>query len=403
MIAFSLFFTATCSLKPIVIVPGAMRSRLFLNSTRKYNWYCPANENKHLAWLSTLNFVPPYLSCYMDYFALDYDNETGNAISKEGVTVWPDSFGGLNSVRGTGPVIFKYHFYQYLQRFITQLEKKGYKEQQNIFAAPYDFRKGVAHLGSYYDDLKALIEKAYENNNQQKVHIFCHSLGGYVSHTFLSEKTTHEWREKYIDGITMSAPSLSGSGTALVSTWRRTFPYVSMLKIGVISRFIESLGMFHIHIPNSFYYQNETLVITENNTRVTGKDIIPELKNHFKYEEGRLIAEKNLEYTSRPHKELDVRTTIIYNSGIKTTTGVDMTKGLFGKLIKMEGDGLVGSAGLKWVCNNWQNVTCHDFNSSSIKYIHQLLPRTQDALDRYFDSIFEGNVPPDVMQSNQDL
>lgn len=397
----SLLFTLSFSekLKPIVLIPGAMRSRLEVNSTRDTISYC-SHKNKNLAWLNVFSFVPPFINCFFDYFALDYDEEKGISHSKENVSIKPQgNFGELDNIIGTGPKIFGLRLFGYLNKFIDRLKEIGYVEKQNLFAAPYDWRLGVAHLGEYFDNLRKLVENAYTLNGNTKVHLFSHSLGGWVIYVFLTEKTTPEWRQKYIDAVTLSAPSWSGSGTALSGFVRHTLPFVPFYKTDRLRDFIDSLGMYHIHLPSSFYYENDTLVVKKDGQNIKGKDVIKYIKSVFS-EKHFKMAEANFNLTSKPHKPLDVPTNIAYNSGIKQTMGYDLKHG---KSIQMEGDGLVGSKGLDWVCKNWNkaDLRCHKFNSSSLKFIHQLLPRSKEATDVYLDMIFNGKVPKPAKTTNK--
>lgn len=391
---FAFFAIFSFSLKPIILIPGAMRSRLEANSTRHYSWYCPKSLANKLSWLDIFSFVPPYINCYLDYFALDYDPTTKSSVSKENVTINVPGFGSLDNIMGTGPSIFGYRLFKYMDKIIARLQQRGYKEGQNLFGAPYDWRLGVAHLGKYYDNLIKLIEHAYEINQNTKVHLFSHSLGGWVIYVLLTEKTTPEWRQKYIDGVTMSAPSWSGSGTALSGLVRHTLPFVPFYKTEILTDFINSLGMFHIHAPNSFYYENDTLLITKDGKKYKGNEYLQYIREILP-EKYRLMAEANFKLTEKPHKPLDVPTNIVYNSGIHLTTGMDMSKGIFGTPIMMEGDGLVGSKGLDWVCNNWnkKDLRCYNFNSSKLIYIHQMLPRSSKSVDVYMSMIFGEPLP----------
>ena len=51
----------------------------------------------------------------------------------------------------------------------------------------------------YYTALKQLVEQMYKENNNTKVTLVAHSLGGPVSLYFLTSIVTQEWKDTYID------------------------------------------------------------------------------------------------------------------------------------------------------------------------------------------------------------
>lgn len=389
-----LLHVSSCSKNPIILIPGSFRSKIYVNSTREQPWYCSKSKQNHLAWISPTNFIPPNLNCYLDYFKLEYDTVSKKVTNATNTSVFNKDFGGVSDVYGTGFEFYGTPVFTYFGKIIERFNDEGYVVKESIFGAPYDWRLGIAHLGSYFDNLKDLVEEAYEKNNQTKVSLFCHSLGCFISHTFLSEKTEASWREKYIKCIVMCAPSFSGAGTALQTIIRGSFPFIPFIKTNTIKEFVYSLGTCHIHIPNSKYYEDDVLYFSENGTYYTGRNIsiaVKEIlgKKYYK------IAKPNLEYTKERLSQMDVPTYIFYNSAIKTTAGADMRRiPIYGESIKYAGDGLVLSKGIDWACNNWNQslVKCHDFNSTRLKHYHQVLPHTQEIMDNLLSIVINGTL-----------
>ena len=70
---------------------------------------------------------------------------------------------------------------------IKILEKIGYKVKENLFGAPYDFRKilNEEYLDLYFKMLKDLIELSSEKNKKPAI-IFSHSLGGPIFSLFIN-------------------------------------------------------------------------------------------------------------------------------------------------------------------------------------------------------------------------
>ena len=87
--------------KPIILIPGAMRSKIFVNSTRKYSWYCPSETKDKQMWLNIFNFVPPYINCFFDSFTLDYNEEKDKPVDPVNVSSKIKDFGGLFSIKNT--------------------------------------------------------------------------------------------------------------------------------------------------------------------------------------------------------------------------------------------------------------------------------------------------------------
>jgi hypothetical protein len=82
---------------------------------------------------------------------------------------------------------------------------------------------------------------------------------------------------------------------------------------------------------------------------------------------------------------LDVQTNILYNSGIQTSLGLNLTSWRgFGTQIYAAGDGLVGSAVIDWVCGNWKvdkGLRCHDLKSPKMKHVDKNLVFSEDTID----------------------
>jgi lecithin-cholesterol acyltransferase len=304
---------------------------------------------------------------------VDFDEHNSSLRNRDRVTLFADDFGGVSGIRGTGITVFGIPVPPYFHFIISRFEKLGYKIGRDLFGAPYDWRFGAAQPESYFDNLKNLIEQAYQTNNHS-VSILAHSLGCQITHLLLTEKTTAEWRQKYINTTTYIAPSWSGSGTSFNTLWRIQSGVFAMLNLRQITEFARSLGTLHIHIPHQLGYANKTLFEDEEGNNFTGKDLVGILVKHGKLDEKSLrIAEGNFAFLRKWPVVPDVNVTILYNSGMKTPIGLSLKSSRrFGKQIYGPGDGLVGSAVIEWVCQNWgTGVKCHDVKSPKGKYSHK--------------------------------
>lgn len=377
---------------PFLIIPGAMGSRLSINTTRQPHWFCPASlENVHI-YLRVRDLFPPFLSCMLDYWTLDYDEETQTLASHPNSTLWAEDFGGVDGIRGIGPEVFGHYLPVYYEKYIKSFELVGYKIRKDIFSAPYDWRFGAEQPQSYYDALKGLIEHAYELNGKTKVALMSHNLGGIIMEVFLSEKTTPEWRAKYIHSGTYVAPSWSGSGQSFFALYRQRFPFVHFT-FDSLKEFVSSLGSFHAQIPNAIAYSNTTLVIGPDGKNYTGADIPKIIREHGKLTPKQLkMAEINFKYQNRLPKTPDYDVNILYNSGVRTPLGLkfkdwdDVGAPIYGR-----GDAMVGARVIDWACEHWKtngkSLRCRDVRSDDRLYHHRYLIKTPEMIQQVRDWI----------------
>jgi lecithin-cholesterol acyltransferase len=316
---------------------------------------------------------------------VDIDDETHTLRGRPNVTLTPDDWGGLNGIRGTGPSLFGITVPPYFHFIIKRLEELGYSAGHDLFGAPYDWRFGAAQPNSYFDRLRDLVEQAYRVRNESVV-VVAHSLGSQLVHRFLTEQTTPEWRARYINSTTLIAPSWSGSGHSFNTLWRIQAPILAPFGLSHVKTFTRRLGTLHIHLPHVLGYQNVTLFSDPDGNTFSGSELMGLLVRHSKIDEkSRRMAEQNWEFLRRWPAPLDVKTHILYNSGIRTSLGLNLTswKG-FGTQIYGDGDGVVGSAVIDWVCQNWsvaKGLVCRDVKSPKTKHIHKNLLFSEDTID----------------------
>jgi len=369
------------SLNPVIFVPGTMRSRLYMNSTRKPYWYCKHSTNS-LAWLNLLTFIPPFMNCFFDSFGLDYDPIQGIPKNKPNATI--RTIDGLNGIGALKTSVFGLTLEGYFKKMVKEMIKRG---NSDFHGAPYDWRFGLSQSSDYFINLKATIENAYLNTNKSS-NIVCHSLGCMIVHRFLSNETSPIWRGKYVKKVIMIAPSFSGSGLAFITLWRQYLPYAPFLATKDLKEFIGSLGALHVHIPNAAYYSNTTIMITPDGSSHTPEDI-PELLNDYGKlsHSQQLLADVNIQYTTKVHSPLDVETNIIYNSGIDTPIGLDIRNNPNGKVLYDKGDGLVGSKGVEIICSTWKkNLTrCINVNASKTRFIHRNMVGAKEVISQVLE------------------
>jgi len=204
---FSLFRCGSSSagdLPVVIFVPGYSGSQLYVTVELEENVPTEclgANIPVGEPFLAMINVSLDlrYPQCLYKLLTVRYDTETKTFSNQPGVTVSVRDFGGFS---GISPV---YH------SFSSQLEKWGYVLGVNAFGAPYDYRymfaPSLASSG-FVNQLKLLVENAYEKNGKLKSVLIGHSNGGPTLYSFL-EALDAEWTDKYLCGfITLSGNML---------------------------------------------------------------------------------------------------------------------------------------------------------------------------------------------------
>lgn len=401
LVIFSLLFINP---NPIILVPGAFRTRLAVSVTSQNNLpKCPQNQTYFPFWISSKMLLKGKINCLINWLTLDYDDKKQIITDQKNITVTPIDFGGIEGIRGTGDRIFGKSQPTYYEKIISFLKKKNYTVGENIFGAPYDWRYGVAQPPIFWENLTNLVEIAY-NKTHKKIKFLTHSCGGCIIHKFLTNITTPEWRQKYIDSVIMSAPSFSGSGESLISLYRQRIPFIKFIRNDQVKEMVGSLGAFHVHIPNFIIFENTTVFLTPEGEIIKGKNLLKFLIKQSKLTEKQLkIAKQNIHYISSFPTSLDVPVKILYNSAIKTPFGLELKDWENeGKVIYRNGDGIVMSEGIEMACEKWKlngtDIQCKDINSSSLFARHPFLILK----DKFINVLLDWLIEPSNKTNSED-
>ena len=139
-------------------------------------------------------FAPGYCDCFYDNLRLEYLGN-GDVRNPDGVETRLVDYGGVSGVQYWGDVV-------------NALKAEGYTVGTDLFAAPYDFRRGPKQFMEFdYPRLKSLIENASAANGGAPVVLCSISMGGSFGHLFLTRFVDAAWKLRYID----SWISLSGT------------------------------------------------------------------------------------------------------------------------------------------------------------------------------------------------
>jgi hypothetical protein len=374
MICF-LFEAATCK-RPIILIPGLMGSILDGDVTKKKYWFCSKQSNANV-WFNDKYAVPPLYKCLFDDIKLVWDSKKQEPAQPDYINLSTVDFGGIKGINHVDTLLFDVHIVPYYSIMISKLEKAGFVVGKDIFGAPFDWRFGVYQKEEFWNKFRKLVEDVYSKSNS-KVVIAGHSMGGFLLNVFLTQKTTAEWRAKYIDSGIYIAPSFGGSGLVFNALWSKRFPIIDFL--GEFEETVSSLGGIHIHMLNHEVFGDKVVAKGVHGEDLTAKDLTKYLVNNGKlYGDYYEIFKKSEPFFQHAPAQPDVPSLIIYNSVIPTIEGIDLTgnKVLFGT-----GDGMVNTEGPKYACDHWAQTKCYDLKSANPIDNH-LSMLYRDSLNQY--------------------
>ena len=378
------------SLPPVILVPPMFGSHLHAKTDgiSETPWYCPRKFDEKVIWCSETMLIPPNINCCAEYMKCSWDPVAKRGMSRINETVWTPDFGGDEALKYIDTGILGVHLVSDMKRFEDALFAKGYVLKQDLFGAPYDWRLGPLYTEQWYDDIKKLVEDAYEMNNKQRVSLFGYSMGCMMIHQLLSLKMTQEWKDKYIDRAVLAVPSIGGSMDAASIAWDRWFDRApKFLKSDSLEGFFVSVPTLYAHLPNVFS-SGAPIARGPNGEEISAKMAIDWLKEHGKitpewYEmtdAQRAVFEADME-------DPGVDTYIIYNSGLPTLKTMVFEKSWDEEPTKTftAGDGTISSETIDYMYAKWGKanhaLVAHDFLQNNTKYNHVNLLSEPDSIE----------------------
>ena len=212
----------------------------------------------------------------------------------------------------------------------------------------------------YYPKLTELIKDSYQENNNQKVNLLCHSMGCLVSLIYLNSQST-EFKNQYIECFITLAGAYGGSSNSLLGL---TYGYDFHLNLS-----LEGLHGFRsaartqpssfFMLPNSDIFPSEKAIASFSNKQFKPSQLSEFFKS-INFSEG----EKRYEDAMNKH---DVKTGpgvdvhCLYGSDVSTIEKVKVPNlESIDQPVKPDqieygdGDGVVNAVSLE-VCNLWKD------------------------------------------------
>ena len=250
---------------PIFLIPGFAGSKLIDKSVGQTTSKC---SQKHKQFINLNIFDKEW----EDKFQLKYDKVTGLSIN-DSIDVL--DFGGVDGIQNLCEdcskidSIFNHFFktelinglynYKYFDPLIYRLNKIGYIAGENLFGAPYDFRKIMIpdYLSKFLKQLKELLETSYEKNKTPAM-LVAHSLGCLIVYIFLVEYCEPAWKSKYIKKFISIGGPYGGTSFAL-KTLMSGLPKLPLIKERYYNILQSSTGIA-LALPNVLGYDCEEIL-----------------------------------------------------------------------------------------------------------------------------------------------
>lgn len=286
---------------PVILVPGFAGSKLLDNTPvapPKFSKIKSPNPPPPVCRPTKNGFINLNIldNDWQNKYILKFDKKTKEFHLNDEIEVF--DFGGVNGIQNLcedcsqldslfntvfkKEIISNLYNYKYYDDLIAHLQIKGWIAGETLYGAPYDFRKIMIPecLQSYMENVKSLIEKAYDNSNKSKVVIVAHSIGCLLMYLLFVEYTSNVWKKKYIKSFLSIGGPYGGSSVSL-KTIISGVPKLKILKERYYNIMQHSSGLA-LALPNNLGYDKDDLIIENKSSKknyniYTYQDILPDV------------------------------------------------------------------------------------------------------------------------------
>jgi Lecithin:cholesterol acyltransferase len=255
--------------------------------------------------------------------------------------------------------------YRYFHDMCESLYRAGYKDRQNLFGFPYDFRLVLdpRYRLTMFHDFKYWIEHAAMLNDKS-VTIVTHSLGAIMLKWFLIGMT-ESWRNSYVHRILSIGAPVGGAANAVkvllygdhyVPLFHRLFHDELRMVSGII-----------MCLPNKYgFSKDDVLVESENGPPITRASYAELAKTNVGFEIWRDLYEPHLD--ALMNTEVGVRSDVILTTSVGTQhkyKSKDWRKHYPHDAMVTYGDGIVPYQSLLAAKRMFDGSRLHIINGSS--------------------------------------
>lgn len=254
--------------------------------------------------------VGGYVDCWYHNVQLVYDETSNEYSNNQGVQTRVMDFGGIRGIDYLDTDLFGAGITAtaYFAPLIKDLQAVGYKAGKNLRGGPFDWRKPGNPDGTFFADMKALVENTSSINNGKKVHLLGHSMGNVQLGLFLNSMP-EAWKDQYVASYIAVAAPWSGAPKALraiisgdnfglgAGDW---FSLVDPLRVATIAR---QAGGIVLLTPEADFWNTTELVRTTT-------------RSYGVHEMGQLFTDIGSPVTAAILKQVDGTLTTIKAPGV---------------------------------------------------------------------------------------
>ncbi|KAK7601461.1 hypothetical protein V9T40_008902 [Parthenolecanium corni] len=346
-------------------------------------------DHYFLLWLDPKHICP--MACFADNMRLHYNATTGTTYNSPGVET------------RVPPYLVKQENDTYYEKFIGVLEKYGYKRNASIKQAPYDWRKGPHEINEYWDHLRQLVVNTYHENNNTRVSLIVHSMGGPMALAFLHQQP-QRFKDTYIESLISLSGAYGGSTQALSVFIRGIVTSIFWRLQGYqpicnpIQRIIDEIKALYNpsiqQVANSFpslywlfpspiaWEKSEVLIQTPSKNYSLGNihELFQYLNRTTEYEFYQKVLPYNLNFSAP-----GVEVYCLYGQNKTTLSSLEYTdKFPLGKVKEVtgDGDGTVNLNSLQ-TCKQWKSQQKEPFHELAFMNVNHTSMTTDDTVIEY--------------------
>ena len=380
MILFVLVFSSF-SLKPLFLLSGFNGSPLYVTVNGdqfplEFRGICPDGIQNYQFYPSEdKDFYMTYDRCQA-YFMRSYlDSSTKQISNMPGLEVHSSEFGNTSYLLN-------------FDRFIEKAKEFGYVEKKDLFGIGYNFMMYPYACDDTYAQIKENAERVKQETGQKVVFI-SHSQGTHLVSYFLSNYSDPNWVKEYVDSTIFVAPAFAGNGNYMRLI---ELEYGQFITNSDMQEAIKQMPGQLIALPNHHAWGNKSVVY---NFPTYGQDINASKVADFLYQIDRLdessqaiFSRVEEEFLKKPIPEPPVKSYVLYNSGISTGVAYNVDRYTKEVTVVMgAGDGDISPDGALFACNNWKDVTCHDWAMNKASYNHNNMLKVDASIQQIFEFI----------------